>query len=157
MSTTLQMIDAIVARLKAKLPTLAVENFPERPLDYRLNDAVGALLVSYPGSRFDATVNTAAVVQPRRIHFSVTIVARELNGRGGAIDVLDQVRAALVGFRPPDCLKLAAVSETFLGEEAGLWQYALDLSSASVIVEESAPNDAQPLTRVQYEPDEEHS
>lgn len=155
MATTLEMIDAIVARLKAKVPALAVEYFPDRPADYRLNHPLGALLVSYPGSRFDETVDTAAVVQPRRIHFSVTVVLRQLNGRGGAIDVLDQARVALVGFRPPDCRKLAAVSETFLGEEAGLWQYALDLSTVSVIVEDYTPSTAHPLTRVNYEPDEE--
>ena len=37
MATTLQIIDAVVERLKVKLPQLAVEYFPDRPAEYRLN------------------------------------------------------------------------------------------------------------------------
>ncbi|WP_308170863.1 Gp37 family protein [Ralstonia syzygii] len=47
MATTLHIIDALVARLKAKLPQLAVEYFPDKPADYRLNHPKGALLVSF--------------------------------------------------------------------------------------------------------------
>ncbi|KVN76034.1 hypothetical protein WL05_01825 [Burkholderia ubonensis] len=151
MATTLEMVDAIVARLRVKLPALAAEYFPERPDDYRLNHAVGALLVSYPGSQYDATVDTAVVVQPRRVKFAVAVVLRQLNGRGGAIDVLDHVRAALVGFRPPDCRKLVAISDKFLGESAGLWQYVIEFSAETVIVEDAEPNDGPLLTDITYQ------
>ncbi|WP_231753744.1 Gp37 family protein [Burkholderia savannae] len=144
------MAEAIVTRLRMKLPALVVEYFPERPDEYRLNHPIGALLISYPGSQYDATIDTATVVQPRRVKFAVAIVLRQLNGRGGAIDVLDHVRAALVGFRPPDCKKLAASSDKFIGHSEGLWQYVIEFSASAMIVEDSAPNDGPPLTDVTY-------
>lgn len=49
----LPVLDAVLTRLREKLPQLQVEYFPEKPAEYRLNHPVGALLVSYAGSRFD--------------------------------------------------------------------------------------------------------
>lgn len=151
MATTLQIIDAVVERLKVKLPQLAVEYFPDRPAEYRLNHPKGALLVSYLGSQFDATVDVTYIAQPRTVKLSVTVILRQLNGKGGAVDVVDAVRQALVGFRPPDCRKVWAVSEKFLGETAGLWQYAVDLASEAVLVEDADVNTETPLTLVTYE------
>ncbi|EKY7025774.1 hypothetical protein QFI32_005337, partial [Escherichia coli] len=48
----LPVLDAVLARLREKLPQLQVEYFPEKPAEYRLNHPAGALLVSYAGSRF---------------------------------------------------------------------------------------------------------
>lgn len=153
MATTLQIIDAVVKRLAVKLPHLAVEYFPDKPSEYRLNHPKGALLVSYLGSHFDKTVDVAYVAQPRTVKLSVTVVLRQLNGKGGAVDVVDLVRAALVGFRPPDCRKVWAVSEKFLGETAGLWQYAVDVASEAMLVEDADVNTETPLTEVTYEED----
>lgn len=151
MATTLQIIDAVVERLKVKLPQLAVEYFPDRPAEYRLNHPKGALLVSYLGSQFDMTVDVTYIAQPRTVKLSVTVILRQLNGKGGAVDVVDAVRQALVGFRPPDCRKVWAVSEKFLGETAGLWQYAVDLASEAMLVEDADVNTETPLTLVTYE------
>lgn len=151
MATTLQIIDALVVRLKAKLPQLAVEYFPDKPTEYRLNHPRGALLVSYLGSQFDKTVDVTYIAQPRTVKLSVTVILRQLNGRGGAVDVVDDVRRALIGWQPPDCRKVWAVSDKFLGETAGLWQYAVDLASQSMLVEDSDVNTGQPLTQITYE------
>lgn len=43
----LPVLDAVLARLREKLPQLQVEYFPEKPAEYRLNHPVGALLLSY--------------------------------------------------------------------------------------------------------------
>ncbi len=43
----LPVLDAVLARLREKLPQLQVEYFPEKPSEYRLNHSVGALLLSY--------------------------------------------------------------------------------------------------------------
>lgn len=144
MAATLQIIDAVLSRLQTKLPGLAIEYFPERPAEYRLNHPVGALLVSYLGSQFAASVDTWYVAQPRTVKLSVTVVLRQLNGRGGAVDVLDDVRRALLGWAPPDCMKLKAVSEKFLGETAGLWQYAVDFHTETMQVEDE-DDEALPL------------
>ena len=151
MATTLQIIDAVVERLKVKLPQLAVEYFPDRPAEYRLNHPRGALLVSYLGSQVDTTVDVTYIAQPRTVKLSVTVILRQLNGKGGAVDVVDAVRQALVGFRPPDCRKVWAVSEKFLGETAGLWQYAVDLATEAMLVEDADVNTETPLTLVTYE------
>lgn len=134
--STLHIIDSVVHRLRQKLPDLSVEYFPEKPDEYRLNHPRGALLVSYAGSQFSAPSDVTFSVQARTVRFSVTVMLRQLNGRGGAIDVLDRVREALIGFTPPDCRrKCIAQTEQFLGETAGIWQYAVDLSTETVSVE----------------------
>ncbi len=151
MATTLEMIDATVARLRATLPGLAVEYFPEQPTAYRLNHPRGALLVTYAGSDFGDTADLTHVMQPRLVKLSVTVILRQLNGRGGAVDVLDLVRQAMVGFRPPDCRKVRALSEKFLGETAGLWQYAVDFAADAMQVEDADPDSGPLLTNVTYE------
>ena len=151
MATTLQIIDTVVERLKVKLPQLVAEYFPDRPAEYRLNHPKGALLVSYLGSQFGPTVDVTYIAQPRTVKLSVTVILRQLNGKGGAVDVVDAVRRALVGFRPPDCRKVWAVSEKFLGETAGLWQYAVDVATEAVLVEDADVNTETPLIDVTYE------
>ncbi len=151
MAATLAILESVAARLQARLPNLAVEYFPERPAEYRLNHAVGALLISYAGSRFDQTVDLTYVVQPRQLTLTVTVVLRQLNGRGGAVDVLDQVRTALTGFRPPDCKKVRMLAEKFLGQNDGLWQYALDAATEAMLVEDTEAEGGPPLSQVTYE------
>ncbi|NLR73579.1 Gp37 family protein [Leeia aquatica] len=151
MATTLQIIDAVVARLKVKLPQLAVEYFPDQPGEYRLNHSKGALLVSYPGSQFTDPVDLTCIVQPRVVKLSITVLLRQLNGRGGAIEKVDEVRRALVGWRPMDCRKTWAVSEKFLGESAGIWQYAVDLATQTMLVEDSNMPSGPILNQVTHE------
>lgn len=151
MSQTLQIIDAVIQRLAAALPALAVEYFPERPADYRLNHDTGALLVSYMGSQFADTPDSHAIIQPRTVRLSVTVVMRQLGGGTGAIAALDLVRQTLVGFRPPHGQKLAAVAEKFLGESAGIWQYAVDFSCECLQVEDADIGSEPLLTVVTYE------
>jgi hypothetical protein len=148
MATTLEIIDAIAARLRAKLPQFAVEFFPDKPLEYRLNHARGALLVSYAGGRYSAPVDVEYVAQPRELRVTVTVVVRQLNGRGGAVDTVEGARMALLGWRPPDCQKMRAVSETYLGERAGLWQYALDMSTFAVVIEDADAPDGPPFEQI---------
>ncbi|AXE34011.1 Gp37 family protein [Chromobacterium phragmitis] len=151
MATTVEIIDALVARLQARLPGLLVEYFPERPAEYRLNHPAGALLVSYLGSQFAAPVDAGIVAQPRTLKLSVTVVLRQLNGRTGAVAVLDDVRRALVGYRLPDCRKLQATAERFLGQTSGLWQYAVDLATQGMQIEEDDAADSPILTQVNHE------
>ncbi|PVJ40204.1 hypothetical protein C4855_26865, partial [Salmonella enterica subsp. enterica serovar Gaminara] len=125
----LPVLDAVLTRLREKLPQLQVEYFPEKPAEYRLNHPVGALLVSYAGSRFDKPNDIGAVLQPQTIQLCVTVVFRQLNGKKGAIDVLDAVRRILGGYTPPNCRRrIWLTREVFIGEVKGLWQYALDFA-----------------------------
>ena len=151
MATTLEIVVAIKGRLAAKLPGLAVEYFPDRPDEYRLNHPKGALLVSYLGSRFGDVADIEIVAQERTAKFSVTVLLRQLNGNGGAIDVLDQVRLAVAGFRPPDCRKVWIVGERYLGESTGIWQYAVDFATETMLVEDADVGLEPLLTNVDYE------
>lgn len=151
MASTNEIIDAVVKRLQVKLPWLAVEYFPEKAAYYRLNHPHGALLVSYSGSRYEATKDTCFVSQPRGLRLTVTVLMRQLHGRGGAVDVVDGVRLALLGWRAPDCRKAHISSDKFLGETAGIWQYAVDLTAQSVVVEDTEVNTEKPLNQVTYE------
>jgi hypothetical protein len=134
MASTLEIITAIGDRLRKQQPGLAIEFFPEKPSEYRLNHPRGALLVSYAGSRFGEVSDTGFVAQRREVRVTITVVMRQLNGKGGAVDAVDAVRATLFCWRPPDCQRLQLVDERFLGEAAGLWQYAVDFACEALIV-----------------------
>ncbi|AHI66994.1 Gp37 family protein [Burkholderia thailandensis] len=151
MAATQDMIDALVARLRQALPDLAVEHFPAPPDAYALTHAVGALLAGYAGSEYGPRVDAAASVQSRRAKFAVTVVSRQLAGRGGALDALDRARRALVGFALPDGETLAAAADTFVGRTDSEWRYAIEFAADAVIVEEAEPVDGPLLTEVTYE------
>lgn len=151
----LPVIDAVVNRLREKLPTLAVEYFPEKPTEYRLNHPTGALLVSYAGSRFDKPNDTGAVIQSQTIQLCVSVVFRQLNGKEGAVAVLDVVRRLLGGYTPPNCRRrIWLTREVFIGEVKGLWQYALDFATESLFVEDSDLPSGPLLTIVDYKESE---
>ena len=149
MAMTLTIIDAVVERLKSAFPDLAVEYFPDKPAEYRLNHPKGALLVSYLGAKYDDSIDTSAVVQPATLKYAITVSLRQLNGKDGAVAVLTRLRSALVGFKPPNCRrKSRAVSEQFLGESAGIWQYALDMATEAIVVEDEDVDDGPLLTHI---------
>ncbi|GDO99305.1 Gp37 family protein [Escherichia coli] len=151
----LPVVDAVMALLKEKFSGLAVEYFPERPGEYRLNHPRGALLVSYAGSRYGEPVDTGAVLQPQTVQLCVVVVFRQLNGRRGAIAMLDQLRRVLGGFMPPGCRRrIWLIRDVFIGEKDGLWQYALDIATESVFVEERDLPSGPLLTEVNYEESE---
>ncbi|MGO1073226.1 Gp37 family protein [Lysobacter sp. CA199] len=151
MAATREILDAYVQRLRSRMPGYAGELFPEAPSQYRLNHPAGAFLIAYAGSQFQAPADTEFVAQPRDLRVTVTLVFRQLHGRDGAIDALDQARRHLLGFRPPDCRKTRAVGEKFIGQVEGQWQYALDLATQTVAIEDAIPDVGPLLVRTHYE------
>lgn len=144
--------EALLDRLKLKFPGLQVAYFPEKPDEFRLNHPKGALLVSYGKSTFGAMQDTGVVLQPQTARFSITVVMRQLNGAEGAVAVLDLVRQALGGWRPPNCRRaIWLISDTFLGQVSGLWQYDLMVATETVFIQNSEPDDAPLLKKVEYE------
>ena len=103
----------------AKLPQLQVEYFPEKPAEYRLNHPVGALLLSYAGSRFDKPNDIGAVIQPQTIQLCVTVVFRQLNGKEVRLTSWMQSAASSVA-TPPNCRRrIWLTREVFIGEVKG--------------------------------------
>ena len=94
MATTNEMLEAIRSRL-AELP-LSAEFWPEEEREYRLNHPVGAALVGYAGATYGPSRDMFAVIQEREIRLSVILVFRQLNGRDGAVDMVDRIRLSLI-------------------------------------------------------------
>ncbi|MBP2844462.1 Gp37 family protein [Dickeya oryzae] len=150
------IVDAVVSRLREKLPTLHIEYFPEKPADYRLNHPTGAVLVSYAGSRFGKPEDVGAMLQAQTVTFNATVVFRQLNGRHGAVAVLDVLRRVLCGYKPPGCnRKIWLVRDVFIGNVAGLWQYALDFATEAVQLEDTELPDGPLLAGIETEEQDE--
>ncbi|SUA58104.1 Gp37 family protein [Oligella urethralis] len=149
---TRELIESIRDRLRKSIANMAVELFPEKPDEYRLNHPNGAILVSYRSSKFEETNDITYVVQPRRVVFTVSVLRRQLNGNTGILDVLDAVRLALTGFKGPNCRrKFYVLQEIYLGETAGIWQYSIDFATELMQVEEAEEIKLPVLTVVNYE------
>ncbi|HGA9033445.1 TPA: Gp37 family protein [Salmonella enterica subsp. enterica serovar Java] len=144
---TLPVLDDMVSRLSERLPGLHVTYFPDSPDTFTLTHPVGAVLLSYSRSTYGTSESTGAVIQPQTMRFIATVVLRQLNGRDGAVAVLDNVRQALGGWRPKNCLRpVWLIDDVFLGEAQGLWQYALTFATQSFFIQDDTPeNGSAPL------------
>ena len=56
------------------------------------------------------------MIQPQTIQLCVTVVFRQLNGKRGAIDVLDAVRRILGGYTPTE------LPPSYLADPGGLYR-----------------------------------
>ncbi len=131
----LEIETAIVGRLAAAMPGIRVEAFPEKPEEYTLKHARGAVLVGYGRSAYGKPEALGAIVQERRLEFDITILARDLREHGGAYGYLDAARVALTGFRPAGARKLHPVRDRFLGVRGGVWRYAITMATAAPAME----------------------
>jgi hypothetical protein len=147
--------NALVEQLLSQINLIEIVHFPDRPEAYRLTHRVGAALVSYRGATYGDLIDTAVVMQPRKLEFEVRLMARDLGwsygalGTGvspGAYSLLEAVRAALTGFRIPGCRKTYPLKERFVERDAqgGVWIYAISFAVETLAVE-AAPADQFPL------------
>ena len=136
-SQTKSITQSIVDQLASMVGTdLTVEFYPEKPASYRLNHANGALLVNYAKSNYPKHDDTAAIIKPRQMGFTVTIISRGLHDRYGAVPLVDWVLAMLSGFRPEHTDKsLAPVRDYFIQHQSGLWYYGVDFEIEAVHVQ----------------------
>ncbi len=142
-SQTKTITQSIVDQLASVAGTdLAVEFYPEKPANYRLNHANGALLVNYAKSSYPEHNDTASVIRPRQMGFTVTIISRGLHDRYGAVPLVDWVLAMLSGFRPAHTDKtLSPVRDYFIQHQSGLWYYGVDFDTEAVHVQSLRPNE----------------
>ena len=117
---------AIAAQLRAQVSAIEIAQFPDKPAAYRLTHRIGAALVAWRGATYGALIDTAAVVQARRLEFEVTLLVRDLGWsfggdpsgpNPGAYALLEAIRAALTGLRLPGCRKMFPLREQFLGRD----------------------------------------
>lgn len=153
MSQTLQLLSAFEERLKAEFGReLAVELFPEKPSQYRLNHPAGAILLAYGSSKFSDTDALDAVFQERNLVMPLTLVFRQLNGKAGVIAYLDRIRDCLTGWVPPHCDNACRpLDEVFIGQVAGLWQYAQRFAVRATQLQQMGAEDGPLLTQAVFE------
>jgi Gp37 protein len=69
---------AIVNQLQSVINTIEIIHYPDRPESYRLTHRIGAALVRYDGAKYGPLLDTAAIVQQRRLGFEITVMTRDL-------------------------------------------------------------------------------
>lgn len=153
MAATVPILQAVAEWLQDELPDAEVRLFPDNPAQYRFIHPKGAVLVGYQGSRFGAIEQLGAISQQRVMTLHLTVFGRGLHHDGAALDLLDRVRLAVVGFRPPHCLPCHLISEQFLAEEAGAWQYQLLVQTETHQVQQCRDEPKPVLTAVRYRRD----
>ncbi|WGE52379.1 Gp37 family protein [Actinobacillus equuli] len=155
MSATLPILESIKDRLYKHIDKCAVELFPDDLENYYVKDEYGAILIGYAGSKFES-LNSVDIIQQRRaVHIALTVIARSQHNDYGALDLLDKIRLAIVGFKPTNCTACHLVNEEFAGEDQGLWQYQLIVKTETWQVEDKQaadlPKFVQGLYRRKYQ------
>src|ERR1700683_5063486 len=145
---------AIAAQLSAQVSAVEIVQFPDKPAAYRLTHRIGAALVAWRGATYGPLIDTAAIVQTRRLEFEVTLLVRDLGWSfggdpsgpdPGAYALLEAIRAALTGFRLPGCRKMFPLREQFLGRDpqGGVWTwsalYALETMALEASTQDNFP------------------
>ena len=140
--------DAIVNRLSSQINSIEIAHYPDRPETWRLTHRVGAALVMYKGAQYGDLLDTAAIIQERKLEFEIAIVMRDLGWAvggdpsgpsPGAYAIIESVRTALTGYRIPGCRQMYPVREKFLKRDkrGGVWTYASTFALSTVAVEAS--------------------
>lgn len=125
MANTLSILQDVTTHLQATLPDIEVRLFPDRPEGYRFAHPKGAVLVGYQGSRFAKPHDIEAIVQQRDMTLHLTVFGRGVHNDAGTLELLDRLRLALTGYKPIHCNRIHLLSEAFLSETGGVWQYEL--------------------------------
>ncbi|TGY49589.1 hypothetical protein E5343_06285 [Rodentibacter caecimuris] len=146
MSATLPILESIRQRIESETKRFSIELFPDDLEHYNLTDEFGAVLVQYAGSRFESLDSTDIIQQRRKVFVALTVIARSQHDDTGALDMLDQVRLAVVGFKPTNCTACHLISEEFAGEDRGLWQYQLIIQTETWQVEQRQSQDLTKFT-----------
>lgn len=136
MSATLPILQSIRDHIEQKTTSFSIELFPDDLEHYNLLDPFGAVLVQYAGSKFESLDSTDIIQQRRKVLVALTVIARSQHDDTGALEMLDQLRLAVVGFKPTNCTPCHLISEEFAGEDNGLWQYQLIVQTETWQVED---------------------
>lgn len=146
MSATLPILQSIRDHIEQKTTSFSIELFPDDLEHYNLLDPFGAVLVQYAGSKFESLDSTDIIQQRRKVLVALTVIARSQHDDTGALEMLDQLRLAIVEFRPTNCTACSLISEEFAGEDNGLWQYQLIIQTETWQVEARQPQNLTKFT-----------
>lgn len=150
MSATMPILTAFKQHLSAKFLDYSVDLMPNVPTDYYLAHPNGAIIISYAGSKFAPKSTTNIVIQERIVHIAISVIARSLHSDSGALNTLDELRLAIVGFKPPNCKECWLIDESYDGndEQTGVWIYQLIIATTTMQVEQTKPQELTKLVSV---------
>lgn len=137
---------AILAQLWSQITAIEVAHYPDQPETWRLTHRVGAALVQYTGATYGPRLSTAAIVQERRLEFTVSLLMRDLGWSvgseaggtsPGAYSMIEAVRAALTGYQVPGCRKAYPLREKFVerDRQGGVWIYSITFALSTIAIE----------------------
>jgi hypothetical protein len=138
--------DAIVTQLRAQISSIEIAHYPDLPETWRLTHRVGAALVMYKGAEYGDLLDTAAVIQERKLEFEIAVMMRDLGWAvggdpsgpsPGAYAILEGIRTALTGFQIAGCRKMYPLREKFIkrDKQGGVWTYASAFALKTMAVE----------------------
>lgn len=116
-------------------PMWAVEEFPDKPDQYRLSHPNGAILIQYGHSTYGQSEAMDVSVQQRTEFFLLTLVGRQQHGEVlGVVNMVQRLVCGLAGKCCGDCEAIVIRKDYFVSENAGVWQHAIDLSMVTTLV-----------------------
>ena len=143
--------DAIVSQLQSQISSIEIAHYPDRPETWRMTHRVGAALVMYKGAQYGQLLDTAAMIQERKLEFEISVMMRDLgwavggdpSGTSpGAYAIIEAIRTALSGYQIPGCRKMYPVNEKFVkrDKQGGVWTYSSTFALSTVAVEAPKPD-----------------
>src|SRR5271170_2558111 len=144
--------NAIISQLSSQISSIEIAHYRDRPESWRLTHRVGAALVMFKGAQYSDLLDTAAIIQERKLEFEVSVMMRDLgwavggdpSGTSpGAYSIIESIRIALTGFLIAGCRKMYPVREKFVkrDKQGGVWTYASTFALSTVACEASQPDD----------------
>jgi len=121
----------LVAQIVADVPE--IRSWPNNPADYQFIHPIGAVLLRYNGDNSETPVpnQQKKAVQLRTVSWLVGVITKNLSredGHQGAYDILEKVRAALVGYTISTLDDASIIwhdSTQLLQEVGGTWIYTM--------------------------------
>ncbi|WP_230478992.1 Gp37 family protein [Kingella kingae] len=92
------------------------------------------------------------VAQQRDVVLHLTVIGAHLHSDDGTLAILDEVRLAIAGFKPPNCLPCDSLQERFLSEDAGAWQYELTVQTQTQQVQVCQPENLPWWAQIESRP-----
>jgi hypothetical protein len=118
--------DAILARLQAELPHVRCDHFPDNPSRSPLLAHPDYALVHFKGATSPEPSSMNPQHQMETSEWWVVLTTRSLRGPTGMANRIEEVRAALRAWRPPQGgTPFQSRAIEFVDEADGLWRYRL--------------------------------
>src|SRR5258708_19615443 len=76
---------AIVTQLRSRISSIEIAHYPAEPETWRLTHRVGAALVIYKGAQYGDLLDTAAVIQERKLQFELPVMMLDLASAVGSV------------------------------------------------------------------------